>query len=189
MRRTTRIFSWILILAGIALVAVGVRTVFLSYWGQSTPPPPPPSIARSEPETYSPGDLIGSLSIPRLDARWTLYEGTGERELVRGPGHLEGTARPGSGGNCVIAGHRDTHFRALKDVRAGDDILLQSAKGNFRYRVTDVKVVYPSNTQLLQPVPGPTLTLVTCFPFYYVGPAPKRYIVRAEMVGLEHTPS
>lgn len=190
MKLSARVFSWILIVAGLALVGLGLRTVFLSFWGQQTPAPPPPVAERHVPEVYNPGDLIGRLSIPRLDARWTLYAGTGDDELLKGPGHLEGTANPGSRGNCVIAGHRDTHFRVLKDIQAGDEIVVESARGTFRYSVTDLKIVYPTNTKLIQPTASDAvLTLVTCFPFYYVGPAPKRYIVRAEMIGPEKPPS
>ena len=188
MKRSARFLSWILILAGLALVGLGLRTVFLSFWGQQEAVPPPIA-ERNAPEIYTPGDLIGRLAIPRLDAQWTLYEGTREAALLRGPGHLEGSANPGTSGNCVIAGHRDTHFRVLKDLRAGDEIVVESARGTFRYRVTGLRIVFPTNTKLIQPEQQPVLTLVTCFPFYYVGPAPKRFIVRAEMISPEEPSS
>ncbi len=189
MRRVKRIISWVLIVTGLVLVAAGLRTVFLSYWGQQREaeveiPQPPPGVEQPPlPPHYQPGDFIGRLSIPRLDARWMFYEGTGTGELERGPGHMEGSADPGSHGNCVIAGHRDTHFRVLKDIQRGDDIMVESANGSYLYRVTDLKVVSPNNTKPIQPAPQATLTLVTCFPFYYVGPAPKRFIVKAELIG------
>ena len=151
--------------------------------GIPSQPGPPPEPA--QPPQYKTGDFMGRLLIPRLDARWLFYQGTGADVLERGPGHLEASAAPGTGGNCVIAGHRDTHFRVLKDLQRGDEIVVESAFGNYLYRVTDLRVVYPTNTKLIQALPEPTLTLVTCFPFYYVGPAPKRFIVTAEFVGPE----
>jgi sortase A len=130
-----------------------------------------------------PGDAIAKLMIPRLDAELYVVEGDGARELRRGPGHLTGTAFPGENGNCVIAGHRDTHFRMLKDVHAGDDIVVKTAAGQFLYRVKNTRVVSPTDTTALQPTPDAELNLVTCYPFYYVGAAPKRYVVEAELAG------
>jgi sortase A len=128
------------------------------------------------------GEAFARLSIPRLHAVVYVVEGTEHADLRRGPGHLEGTALPGSTGNCVIAGHRDTHFRALKDIHKGDDIQIEIAAGNFTYRVSDITIVSPNNTDSLQPSRQAVLNLVTCYPFYYVGTAPKRFIVHAEMV-------
>ena len=90
---------------------------------------------------------------------------------------------PGSRGNCVIAGHRDTHFRALKDIRNGDDILLQTDDGSFLYRVNSTSVVPPSDTRSLQPTRDAVLNLITCYPFYYAGAAPQRYVVEATLAG------
>jgi sortase A len=87
---------------------------------------------------------------------------------------------PGGDGNCVIAGHRDTHFRILRQIRPGDSVILQTAKGRFVYRVNDTEVVSPTNTSPLRPAPR-TLHLITCYPFYYVGSAPKRFVVDAQL--------
>ena len=111
------------------------------------------------------------------------------KELRRGPGHLAGTAMPGANGNCVIAGHRDTHFRVLKDIREGDDIVLQTTSGQYLYRVKRMRVVSPDNTSALQPTSDPELNLITCYPFYYVGSAPKRFVVEAQLAGAVQRPS
>ncbi len=90
---------------------------------------------------------------------------------------------PGEDGNCLIAGHRDTHFRVLKDIRKGDEILLQTRTGEYRYRVETTQIVSPKNTASLRPTSDAQLHLITCYPFYYVGSAPKRFIVEAQLEG------
>ena len=94
---------------------------------------------------------------------------------------MSGTAMPGARGNCVIAGHRDTHFRILKDIHKGDDIVLQTANAQYLYRVKNTQVVSPRNTHALRPTADPVLNLITCYPFWYVGSAPKRYVVEAQL--------
>ena len=101
--------------------------------------------------------------------------------LRLGTGHIEGTPLPGDAGNSGIAGHRDTFFRGLKDIRKNDEIQFQTATGLFRYAVDWVKVVAPDDLSVLAPSTESSLTLVTCYPFYFVGPAPKRFVVRAHM--------
>lgn len=126
------------------------------------------------------GDVLGRVDIPRLGMSVAILQGTTSRMLRLGAGHIEGTPLPGEFGNSGIAGHRDTFFRALKDIRQNDEIRIQTATGLFRYDVDWVKVVEPSDTTVLEPLPsGSTLTLVTCYPFYFVGSAPKRFVVRA----------
>jgi LPXTG-site transpeptidase (sortase) family protein len=126
------------------------------------------------------GDLLGRLDIPRLGMSMAVLQGTRSRMLRRGAGHLENTPLPGELGNSGIAGHRDTFFRGLKDIRKDDEIQFQTATGLSRYQVDWVKVVEPNDTTDLGPSTlESTLTLVTCYPFYYVGPAPKRFVVRA----------
>jgi sortase A len=126
------------------------------------------------------GDVLGRVDIPRLGIFVAVLQGTTSRMLRLGAGHIEGTPLPGEPGNTGIAGHRDTFFRALKDIRKNDEIQIQTATGLFRYDVDWVKVVEPSDTTVLQPSPlGSTLTLVTCYPFYFVGSAPRRFVVRA----------
>jgi sortase A len=137
--------------------------------------------ARPAPERFRtrPGQTIAKLMIPRLGAELFVIEGDGPEQLRRGPGHLSDTAPLGTVGNSVIAGHRDTHFRVLKDVRKGDDIVIETRSKRFLYRVTGTKVVSPADTSSLQPTPTAELNLVTCYPFHYVGNAPKRFVVEA----------
>jgi LPXTG-site transpeptidase (sortase) family protein len=132
--------------------------------------------------TFSKGQSVAKLSIPRLKTILYVLEGTDDNDLKRGPGHLEGTVMPGSKGNCVIAGHRDTHFRVLKNIAKGDEILVQSRQGTYKYRVTGTSVVTPDNIDSLQPTSTGVLNLITCFPFDYVGSAPRRFIVHADLI-------
>jgi sortase A len=99
--------------------------------------------------------------------------------LRLGAGHIESTPLPGEAGNSGIAGHRDTFFRELKDIQSNDEIQIQTATGLFRYEVDWVRVVTPDDISVLAPSTDSVLTLVTCYPFYFVGPAPKRFVVRA----------
>ena len=126
-----------------------------------------------------PGDLLGRLDIPRLGLSVAVLQGTRSRMLRLGTGHIEGTPLPGEAGNSGIAGHRDTFFRGLKDIRKNDEIQFQAATALIRYEVDWVKVVAPDDLSVLAPSTESALTLVTCYPFYFVGPAPKRFVVRA----------
>lgn len=126
-----------------------------------------------------PGDVLGRLDIPRLGLSVAVLQGTGSRMLRLGTGHIEGTPLPGEAGNSGIAGHRDTFFRGLKDIRKNDEIQLQTATGLSRYEVDWIKTVAPDDLSVLAPSSESALTLVTCYPFYFVGPAPKRFVVRA----------
>ena len=125
------------------------------------------------------GDVLGRLDIPRLGLSVAVLQGTSSRMLRRGIGHIKGTPLPGEAGNSGIAGHRDTFFRGLKDIRANDEIELQTTSGLFRYQVDWAKVVAPEDLSVLAPSTDSALTLVTCYPFYFVGPAPRRFVVRA----------
>jgi sortase A len=127
--------------------------------------------------------LIGRIEIPRLGLSAMLDEGTGAGTLRKAVGHIRGTAFPGEPGNIGIAGHRDTFFRPLRRIHANDLIVLDTLRGRYRYRVVSAKVVSPDSVDVLAPTRSQVLTLVTCYPFYYVGPAPYRFIVRARRVG------
>jgi len=128
-----------------------------------------------------PGDVLGRLDIPRLGLSVAVLQGTGTRMLRLGTGHIEGTPLPGEVGNSAIAGHRDTFFRGLKDIRKNDEIQFHTATGVSHYAVDWAKVVAPDDLSVLAPSTEFSLTLVTCYPFYFVGPAPKRFVVRAHM--------
>jgi len=125
-------------------------------------------------------DALGRLEIPTGGVSVAVLEGTGDDVLDRAAGRIEGTARPGAAGNLGIAGHRDGHFRGLRDVAVGDPIYLARRSGIDEYRIVDLSVVDPEQVEVLDPTREPTLTLVTCFPFVYLGKAPQRFIVRAE---------
>lgn len=126
---------------------------------------------------------VGVLQIPRLSLAAPLFEGTDEVALNRGVGRIEGTADVDGHGNLGIAGHRDGYFRGLKDIAIGDRIELETLAGRRAYRVADTFVVDPDAVDVLAPTREPTVTLVTCYPFYFVGHAPQRFIVRAVLDG------
>ena len=119
--------------------------------------------------------MPGSLSV-------VVVEGVDRISLRRAAGHIPGTALPGEAGNVGLAGHRDTFFRPLQDVKIDDEIQISTPTGNFKYQVVSLRIVDPENVGVLAPSGENVLTLVTCYPFYFVGPAPKRWIVRARQV-------
>ncbi|MFN0103775.1 MAG: class D sortase [Bryobacteraceae bacterium] len=124
--------------------------------------------------------MIGRIEIARLGLSVMVMEGTSGWTLARAVGHISGTAMPGQPGNAGFAGHRDTFFRPLANVRRDDRITLTTLRGEYRYRVVSTRVVSPEEVSVLAPSASEILTLVTCYPFYFVGAAPERFIVRAE---------
>lgn len=126
------------------------------------------------------GGLVGMLDVPRLQLSTPVIEGDDNVTLKRAVGHLPDTPMPWDDGNSAIAGHRDGLFRPLKDVKVGDEIRFRTTRDEFRYRVTKTSIVTPDDLSVLEPQSDPaTLTLITCYPFYYVGSAPKRFVVHA----------
>jgi sortase A len=119
------------------------------------------------------------LRIPRVGLEVPVYADTNERNLNRGAGLIAGTAAPASDGNVAIAGHRDGYFRVLERIVVGDVLELDSQFRRRRYRVTELAIVEPTDMSPLDETDAPALTLVTCYPFHFAGPAPQRYIVRA----------
>jgi sortase A len=128
------------------------------------------------------GALIGRIEIPRLNLSTIVLQGDSDQVLRKGVGHIPSTALPGGSGNVAVAGHRDTFFRALKDIRQDDNITLTTTTGTYHYRVDSVQIVRPNDIQVLAPSAQASLTLVTCYPFYFVGSAPKRYVVHAQQI-------
>jgi sortase A len=126
-----------------------------------------------------PGAPIGRMEIPRIGLEAMVVESTTSEALRRAVGHVEGTALPGYSGNVGLAGHRDTFFRGLQEVRKGDVIRVDTLNGSWEYQVESITVVDPEDIEVLKASAHPTLTLVTCYPFNYVGSAPRRFIVRA----------
>jgi sortase A len=124
---------------------------------------------------------LAVLRIPRLKLEVPVLEGTDDWTLNRGVGHIEDTAKPGETGNVGIAGHRDGFFRGLKDVLVGDVLELELRNGTDQYRIEKIWIVNPDDVSVLDPTPSRSVTLVTCYPFYFIGSAPQRYIVRAAL--------
>ena len=122
---------------------------------------------------------LGVLRIPKIRLEVPVLPGTDDRTLDRAVGYIEGTAQPGTDGNLGIAGHRDGFFRGLKDIATGDVIELDTIQGTDVYRVERTWVVNPEDVSVLDPTSARALTLVTCYPFYFIGSAPQRFIVRA----------
>jgi sortase A len=126
-----------------------------------------------------PGEPVGRIEIPRIHFSEAILEGTSPKILKIAAGHIHGTALPGMVGNTCIAGHRDSVFRSLRDVRPLDSIVLTTPYGTFKYVIDSTEVVDPNNVAVLQKTSDAQLTLVTCFPFTFVGSAPKRFVVHA----------
>jgi sortase A len=126
--------------------------------------------------------LIGRIEVRRLGLSAMVVEGTTTSALRRAAGHISGTGMPGTPGNVGIAAHRDTFFRPLRNVRKDDIVTLTNGRAEYRYRVVSTKVVEPDDVSVLDPAADEILTLVTCYPFFFVGSAPERFIVRAERI-------
>jgi sortase A len=138
----------------------------------------PPKI----PSAFASSGLIGRIDIARLGLSVMVVEGDDGKTLRRAAGHVPGTAMPGQDGNVAITAHRDTFFRPLRNIQMEDVITLTTLQGEYRYRVVSTKVVTPQDVSVLDSTGGEILTLVTCHPFYFVGAAPNRFIVRAARV-------
>ncbi|OFW24233.1 MAG: hypothetical protein A3H27_15765 [Acidobacteria bacterium RIFCSPLOWO2_02_FULL_59_13] len=128
------------------------------------------------------GSLLGQIEISRIGLEVMILEGTDKETLRRAVGHIPGTSLPGQAGNVAIAGHRDTFFRELRNIQKDDEITLTTLNGTYRYRVDSTKVVEPQDVKVLDDSDDAVLTLVTCYPFYFVGSAPQRFIVRARRI-------
>ena len=183
MARLKRFLPSLLMLAGVALliyVAAQYGTMYAAQrrlaqeWQQQNVPLP-----------AQPAGLVTTLTrltVPSIKLDAVVVEGVDRKDLLMGPGHLTDTPEPGQRGNSVISGHRDTFFRPLKDLKIKDEIQFSTLNGDFRYVVESVVVVDPNNVGVLAPSSENLLTLVTCYPFFYIGAAPKRFIVRARQV-------
>ena len=127
------------------------------------------------------GSVIGRLEIPALQMSVPVTTGIDPASLLHGVGHINGTAMPGGLGTLGLAGHRDTYLRALRNVAIGMDVRVVDASGVYHYTVDSTEIVTPEQVDVLDIQSRPELTLITCFPFSYVGPAPKRFIVHAHL--------
>ena len=134
------------------------------------------------PFTLAEGSTLGRIDIARLGVTAMIMEGTDDRTLQRAVGHIRGTPMPGLNGNTAIAGHRDSFFRPLRNIRHNDEIILTTLNGPTHYLVDTTQIVGPDDVQVLDNSKETVLTLVTCYPFYFIGAAPKRFIVRAHKI-------
>jgi len=198
-RRNTRsglraVRAFLLVFGAAAIGAYAWLQIERSYFGSqylqqfeqtvhTSPPPREPVTSVGSREAHAPRaaslPVLARLRVPRLNLEVPVLEGVDARTLRRGAGWIPGAARPGETGNIGIAAHRDTFFRPLREVRTGDRIELETLDRRQSFVVRSVYVVEPDHLQALRPTAEPTLTLVTCFPFDYIGPAPRRYIVQA----------
>jgi len=138
---------------------------------------------QAQPQThFEDGAIVGRLAIPRLRVRAMVREGDNDHTLSIALGHIPGTAFPGQEGNVGVAGHRDSLFHGLKNVAADDEITFETPRASYVYRVESTRIVKPERTEVLKSGPTRELTLVTCFPFEYVGSAPDRFIVKARLI-------
>jgi len=154
-----------------------------------TPAPGPTSVPAVPPKPVEPapripenGEMLGRLVVPRLNLTAVVREGTDSKVLGVALGHIPGTALPGTNGNVAVAGHRDTLFRALRNIRKNDVIEFQTLDGTYRYQVDSTSIVLPKKVDVLKSGAEPEMTLVTCWPFDFVGSAPDRFIVKAKQI-------
>ena len=187
-----------------AALAIWCALVLVEARRTSSMPVPPPTTSR--PATNLPGESplgnasadlhpprpaietggwIARLEAPSIQMSATVLEGTDDATLDRGAGHIEETPFPGEPGNIGIAGHRDTIFRPVRHLHIGDPLVLTTADHVYRYRVSKTSIVNPEDVYVLDPADHPTMTLVTCYPFEFIGHAPRRYIVHADLVVTE----
>jgi len=181
-----RLFAILFVLVGFIVIVGSGLALFWSDELQRLYMASLPSIERqsgadstNRPEAEL-GKPIGSIEIPRLGLSSVVLEGDDAAALLLGVGHLSDTPLPWHDGNTVLAAHRDTFFRPLAHIRKGDVIRFSTADAALEYVVKELKVVEPTAVEVLEPTSAATLTLITCFPFDYIGPAPQRFIVRAE---------
>jgi sortase A len=187
-RRALRASYYIFLTTGIVALAFAGYTVLDRYWFQHAETARFEAVsAPAEPVAVKPvpiadGGVIGEIEVTRLGLKAMVVQGDSDMLLRRAVGHLPETALPGEAGNVALAGHRDGLFRPLRNVMPGDLITLRTPEREFQYQVEWTAIVPPTAVRVIQPTSEPVLTLVTCFPFYFVGAAPERFIVRARKI-------
>jgi len=204
--RWLEIALWVLAVAGIGIYMLVYleRGIYQAYesWAFDRALKDAPAASMDAPDAFDalkpeapvpvklePGALIGRIEIPDAGVSAMVVESTGGDELRRAVGHIEGTALPGKTGNAAFAGHRDTFFRGLRDIKKDDRIELITLYGAYEYVVDSIKVVGPDDIGVLDTSKEPILTLVTCYPFEYIGHAPKRFVVQAREIEKTRPPS
>ncbi|MBZ5661359.1 MAG: class D sortase [Acidobacteriia bacterium] len=194
--RVLQAAHYVFLVAGILMLGFAGYAVLDQYWYQnvemskfeavavSVPPKPPAFVAAP----IAVGGVIGELEVPRLKLKAMVVQGDSEQMLRRAVGHLPETALPGEAGNVALAGHRDGIFRPLRNVLPGDLITFRTPDREFQYQVEWTAVVPPTAVRVIEPTSDPAMTLITCFPFYYVGAAPERFVVRARRISALPSP-
>lgn len=192
-KRLAFYLALLLILSGIVLVG----KFSLPFFKTADPPIEVKEAVASEPEPVSAkekpaeelyesypedGETFGELIIPKISATLPIIEGTDEDELEKGVGHYSDSVLPGEKDNSVLSGHRDTVFRKLGEVGVGDYLIVKTSAGEFKYKVNKVRIVDADDRTVIVPKPRPTLTVTTCYPFNYIGDAPERYILVANLI-------
>lgn len=188
--RPRQVLSLLLVIAGLALLGYVGSQYWAMYrtqqelaqeWEQqqtsATPAPAAPEQAK-----LAAADMLTRVVVPKIGLDAIVVEGASRKALSEGPGHMKETAMPGENGNSVITGHRDTFFRHIYELNKGDDILVKRNGQTYTYQVTGKKIVLPEDVSVLRQTTDPQLTLITCYPTYYVGPAPKRLVVFSRLV-------
>jgi sortase A len=190
-RRTLLCLSILLILFGFSLSSYHAYWIFVGL--QSTDDIKGKRTNAAEPKTSEPlqtalaqrsevGEKIGTLLIPTLKQSFPIFHGNSEHILKKGIGHVKGTSLPGEASNSVLAGHRDTFFRHLDQLKVGDKLIVSRSERFYIYKIKKIRIVDKDDKTVIVPRPKSTLTLTTCYPFTYIGPAPQRYIVEAELI-------
>jgi sortase A len=187
-----------------ALLAIGVvlaswcAVILIEAHRYSVMPVPPPVATRSATlpgdtgtasvvghPAVAAGEWVARLEAPSVHLSATVLEGTDDATLGKAAGHIEDTAFPGDPGNVGIAGHRDTTFRAVRNLHVGDPLVVTTRDYTYRYRISRTHIVNPEDVYVLDPTAHPTMTLVTCYPFEFIGHAPRRFIIHADLIGQE----
>jgi sortase A len=188
-----RVLSWSLIVIGIILLGYVGGQYWRMYrsqknlvveWQRQTDTVSVPGHTEIAP----PDQMLTRLVIPKIDMDAIVIEGASRRELSEGPGHMKETAQPGETGNAVITAHRDTFFRHIYELDKGDQIQVRRRGRTFTYAVTGKRIVKPEDISVIKPTNDPQLTLITCYPTYYIGPAPERLVVFSRLVESEGQP-
>lgn len=181
-----RIFALLLVVLGLSLLGYVSYQYWDMYhtqqqleaqWEQQAA-----SVSVPQPKPIPAADMLTRVSIPRINMDAIVVEGASRKQLSIGPGHVVDTAMPGEPGNAVITGHRDTFFRNIYELKKGDEIVVRRNGQVFKYQVTGKKIVEPGDLSVLKPTEDPQLTLITCYPTYYIGPAPKRLVIFSKLV-------
>src|SRR5438270_13104687 len=181
-----RLFSWIWLALGAALLSyVGYEYASMHFEQQSLNAQWERQNAQTVNSAYPAPAAAGELtrlSIPKIGLDAVIVEGTSHRQLIIAPGHVKGTSTPGEEGNAVISAHRDTFFRHIYELQKGDGIVVRRGGHVYNFQVTGKKIVDPDDVSVIQRTPDAQLTLLTCYPIYYIGPAPERLVVFSKLV-------